>query len=480
MNKILVPDTYPTLEEACENAAEGDVITIKQGNYTLVNTIEISCSITLCGETDRPEDVVIDCLNFQTFRITGGSPSFQNLTVINGLEDFEEGGMDFHVGEEEGEQDGGETEEYWKDESYDYKGEGYVYEDSNNDAPCCFMITDGTPRLSRCVIISHKGNGISIKGKESNPTVEKCTIKDCSCSGVLVDQEGSGVFKNLDISGNGFSGIEVIQSGNPLFIECKIHDEKGAGILVYKEGLGEFLKCNIYKTKGPGIDVTTSGNPTFTECNIGKGNPAGVFVRDGGLGTFKKCNISRNKRIGVAIVHLANPTFIRCKIHNGKETGVYICSEGLGIFKECKIYDVSLVGVYVVESGNPTFIRCKIYGGDGPGLYIVENGFGVFRNCQIYGIKSGVAIGKFGNPIVIGCKIHNMKEPGVVFIMDNGLGEFQNCEISGKKKPEIMVLDSGNPTFTKCSTPEGKDCEVSNINFSIEMFLANLLKNEDY
>ena len=75
MAKIYVPDMYPTLEEACEKAPDNAVITIKTGKYTLEKTIEISRDLTLCSETGRAEDVLIDCPHSEVFKITGGSPS---------------------------------------------------------------------------------------------------------------------------------------------------------------------------------------------------------------------------------------------------------------------------------------------------------------------------------------------------------------------------------------------------------------------
>ena len=108
---ITVPGTFATLEEACEKAPDGAVITIKPGKYTLSKTIILSRSIILHGETGRAEDVVIDCPTSNAFEITGGSPSFQNLTASSGAETC-----------------GG------------------------------FAIRGGTPNLFRCVVTSRKGS----------------------------------------------------------------------------------------------------------------------------------------------------------------------------------------------------------------------------------------------------------------------------------------------------------------------------------
>lgn len=283
---IVVPGTFLTLNEACEKAPDGAVVTIKPGKYTLEETIKLSRNITLRGETGRAEDVIIDCRLFDTFEISCGSPSFQSITVS-----------------------------------------------SRGKDGCGFYITGGTPQIFRCIITSRKGAGISMGGKGTNPELEKCIIKDCEGPGVYVNEEGLGEFRDCDIYGNEYPGIQVQELGNPTVIRCKIHDGKQNGVLICQEGLGEFRDCEIYGNAHPGIYVESSGDPTV----------------------------------------------IRCKIHDGKQNGVSVCQEGLGEFHDCEIYRNTWPGIFVKELGNPTVAGCIIYG-NGNGVRILNKGQGTFNN----------------------------------------------------------------------------------------------------
>ena len=134
MKKILVPGTYSTLEEACENASEGDVITIKEGKHIVKDTIEISSSITLCGETGNPGDVIIECPSSQTFKITGGSPSFLNLSVISGPEFYDEEYWDNNDDdEEEDDDDDFEDDDFEDDDEDDDDEDNDDFEDDHED-----------------------------------------------------------------------------------------------------------------------------------------------------------------------------------------------------------------------------------------------------------------------------------------------------------------------------------------------------------
>ena len=125
---ITVPGTYASLEEACQKAPDGAVLTIKPGKYTLEKTIKLSRNLTLRGETGRAGDVVIDCPEFGAFEITSGSP-----------------------------------------------------------------------QIFRCTITSRRGAGICVKGKEADPVVEECIVKDCGEAGVVVIKEGRGEFRGCEI-----------------------------------------------------------------------------------------------------------------------------------------------------------------------------------------------------------------------------------------------------------------------------------------
>lgn len=264
---IIVPDDYPTIEEAYANVKDGGTITIKPGKYVFSTSLIVNRNVTFRSDTDDPESVVIDCTLLSTFWITDGSPSFQNLTVSNGHENS-----------------GG------------------------------FYVSGGTPKLFCCIITSRKGAGMGITGKDANPEVEKCIIKD-SVTGVIVEKEGRGEFINCEICGNAKAGINVgklgtptitgcnisgnaagifvIDSGNPTVIGCKIYNGEEIGIGVFNNGLGTFTGCEIYGNAKSGINVGPSGNPTVTSCEIHSGK-VGVLVGEGGKGTFNNNTLKEN------------------------------------------------------------------------------------------------------------------------------------------------------------------------------------------
>ena len=418
---IVVPDNFPTIEDAYNNVKDGGIITIQPGKYELSATLVVNRPVTFRGSTGRPEDIVIECPSSHAFQIDNGSPSFQNLTVVSG-------------GEESG----------------------------------SFFITGGEPKLFRCILTSRKGRGIFIQGEKANPKVESCTIKNCGKAGVLIQEKGLGAFTDCDIFGNTASGIAVKESGaptfvsakphgqvdevmppkepvlaiptsnqEPTFVRCKIHDGKASGVKIFENGLGTFTDCEIYANAFSGIEIKESGNPSFTSCKVHDGKLCGVYVHDNGLGKFTDCEIYANAYSGIEVKESGNPTFVGCKIYNGKQSGVKVHTNGLGSFSDCKIYGNEGAGINVISSGAPTVTDCEIYSN----------------------ANSGIQVCDYGAPVVARCKIHDGKSAGA-FIFENGRGSFTDCEIYSNAYSGIEVRESGDPTVTGCKIHDGKQSGV--------------------
>ncbi|MBQ2622689.1 MAG: right-handed parallel beta-helix repeat-containing protein [Thermoguttaceae bacterium] len=402
--QISVPGDCKTIEEAYAKVMEGGIITIESGKYYLSAKFVVDRSVSFRGGTGFAKDVVISSCTSDVIKITGGSPSFENLTV-----------------------------------------------QSEAENSCCFNIVGGTPKLFRCTIVSTKGNGMYIKGENVNPKVELCTIKDCKLSGALIDQNGLGEFYDCEFFGNSAMGIEIKESGNPTVTECKIHDGKKSGVWVSNKGLGEFNSCEIYGNAEMGIEIKESGNPTFTECKIHDGQKSGVWVSDNGLGTFNNCEIYGNTNAGVDTKTAGNPTFTKCKIHDGKSAGVYVTENGLGKFKDCEIYSNANTekscgdGIVITESGNPTFTGCIIRCDN---ISFNKKGLGEFRNCEITGWAAKIYVFDSSNPTFTECKIHNGSAHCV--IMRGSLGTFKDCEIFGYRGLGFVIGYSSNPTIIGC------------------------------
>lgn len=266
---VVVPDDLPTVEVAYARVKAGGSIALKQGKYALSRTLEIDKTVTFRGDAQAPEEVVIVCPHSDAFHITGGSPSFENLTVSGGAKE----GVGFFI---EG-KDAAPTLE--KCVIKDCGGAGVVVMD---EARGTFRDCDIYGNLSGIEVVT-----------SGNPTVTRCRIHDCQYIGVFVD-EARGEFRDCDIYADRLGEIRIERCGDPTFIGCKIHDGKHSGVNVFLSGRGTFQDCEIYGNGHSGITVWATGNPTVTGCRIHDGKGAGIRIFVKGMGTFNNNTLSEN------------------------------------------------------------------------------------------------------------------------------------------------------------------------------------------
>ncbi|MDO4575503.1 MAG: right-handed parallel beta-helix repeat-containing protein, partial [Planctomycetia bacterium] len=282
----VVPTACRTLEKAYNAAKDGDTILLKPGRYFLTTTQVLNKSITLCGSTGTPQDVVVEYYDSDTFRIESGSPRIKAISI----------------------------------RSRGKNGSG-------------IRITGGTPHISQTDIFSEHFHGLDVNGVTATPILDQCTLHDCGMAGMVFRDSARGTVQNCNIYGNTLYGMDVKTNGNPTVRGCDIHDGKDAGVFVHESGKGTFENCKIHGNTTSGIAVQTSGNPTVRGCDIYDGKNAGVYVCDAGSGTFENCKIHGNALPGMDVKTNGNPTVRGCDIRDGKDAGVFVHESGKGTFE---------------------------------------------------------------------------------------------------------------------------------------------------
>lgn len=397
LSALVVPDDEPTIEKAYNKVKDGGIITIKPGKYELPNTMNVKRAVTFRSDTGRAEDVIIECSS-DVFFVDGeaGKPSFQNLTIR-----------------------------------------------SRGDDTCfCFMIT-GKVDIFHCIISAPQGTGILARGKNANPRIESCIVKDCQW-GIMLFDKTSGEIQDCEVCNNKV-GISVSKSANPKVTNCIIHDNELVGIESDSSGLGLFTKCNVYKNVF-GFSVRDSGNPQITNCKI-RENLNGIQVDKSGLGTFKKCEIYTNKEIGIFVGSSGNPTIVECKIHN-EIRSIAVFQNGLGSFSECEIFESEGPGIIISEGSNSKVSGCIIHHSKNSGILVALKSAGEIQDCEIYKNVAGIEVQSSGNPTISDCIIYN-NVFGIV-VHKNGLGKFRNCEIYENEHSGMQVEDAGKPNVSNC------------------------------
>jgi|GEM_PF-5033558 len=435
--KFSIPDDVATLDEGVRRAAQDAVITLRKGKHTLKQRIVVSKRVSIAGEGDNPEDVILHCLG-------------------------KDGGLLFDADEV--------TLSSLSVEA---------------DAGDAITIRSGKSRLHN-VVVSTKGKsldpqeevlaGIKIIGEKSVPKISNCTVKNCGSAGIYLADKCAPTLERTNIS-NCDPGILSVSGARGNFIDCEIARNcrfnlyslasestfsncqflEGAGIGAFcgTGTKGLFAKCRFVNNRGHSISLTRESAPVFTGCHISDGARAGVYTSEQAKGEFTNCDIRGNAEQNVLIESRSNPNFSKCRIFDGKEVGVAVFDEGLGTFDECVLHNNKLPNLVVAAKGHPKLNNSRIYDGGNDGVYVPDEGNVTLNNCFVFNnAREGVNISG-GKATLTDCNIYLNASTGVQ-VKNKGMATLSGSSVYSSGNAEVAAFEGGKVKATNCKIYYGK------------------------
>lgn len=307
---LVVPDKYPTIQEAIDAASSGDTVLIKAGIYEELLTFKDG--INLQGE-DR-DKVKVRCNAKSGSVVTVNKCRKGNITELT-----------------------------------------FEHSSVNPDD----MV--GEKRLKIPLIIM----------SESSISIVRCTISGGVNNGILI--QGAGECKILDseISDNGWNGIAVTGSGaNPVIKgnQCSNNREHG---IYFGEGAEGLAKQNICtNNKCHGIIVVGKGTSPILKrnrCSTNGGN--GIYFDSGTVGLAEENICTGNDYNGISVMGKGtNPTLTGNDCSSNKKNGIWIGKQARSIAENNTCQNNKLHGISVNDKDtSPTLKRnrCSVNGESG-------------------------------------------------------------------------------------------------------------------
>jgi hypothetical protein len=209
---IHVPNDYPTIQSAIDEASAGDTVLVADGIYT--------------GSGNKN-------LNFGGKAITVRSENGPNNCII----DSEGSGRGFEI---------------WRGEGNDSVVSGFTITNSETGQNA-FDISNSSPTIENCVITGNGGSGIVCDN--ANPIITNCTIANNTADyggGIWLWNNSYPTIINCTIKENNTALGATIHCGNssPTITNCTIADNTGGdsgGIGLYNSPLNTIITNSIIK-----------------------------------------------------------------------------------------------------------------------------------------------------------------------------------------------------------------------------------------
>ena len=329
------PGNYTHIQDAIDNATEGDTIYIYHKTY--FEDLSVNKSIRLMGENKNT--TIIKCLN--SVLLNGDGIRFENLTVMN-----------------------------------------------DNDGTGLLISNHQWNRIKNCTI-EGSGNSV-ILVNSANTTFRNCLIGR-SGSHVALRMDSSNNNNILDsIIGRSYDGVLLRGGGNNFFFNCSIGINGEAGVIINSGNNNIFSRCSIYQSGWGGIVMYTTRNNLISNCSIYQ-NPYGIrlFQFHPSNITIKDSEIFNNTVCGVAIDESTDNSKIEnCRVHDNPQGIVIGQWSDYNTIRNCSVYN-NIQGIQLYLADYNKIIDCKATNNQETGLTLEISQENQITNCAFSNNKNG-------------------------------------------------------------------------------------------
>jgi hypothetical protein len=432
---INVFGNYPGIQAAVDDANNGDIIKIHDGTY-VGTEVRVNKNITIIGNPDDPNLVVIDCGGepFNAFTLVGtggGSVVLNGITVINSMHGFGTFDDPAFAGMN------GTPTQAQRDAGLGENTYGAIIVQGDHAIVNCIVrncislgtfgangTAGGDPEDEDTFSI-HGGDGGwggnaaggGIYVQYGNPSIINCLIDNCRVIGRDGGNGASGfVFDvnedpNVPVTpsgdsgdggggGNARGGGIYIRAGSPLIKDCTISNcsatagnagNGGQGVVGQFRPFGGGEGGLPGRALGGGVYCPLGSNPTFINCTITNCGTVGGFGGDGGDG-FEDDDHGGNGDAGYGgLTSRAEAGQPDSRLFSANGGGVYCGNRSSATFINCTISNNTTKGSISGQGGFP-WIRTQlqpqqnyIIPSFGAGVYCDYDSGTTFTKCTIQG-----------------------------------------------------------------------------------------------
>jgi parallel beta-helix repeat protein len=428
---------YYTIQEAIDDANDGDEIEVAAGTYN--EAINFNGKAVQLYSSSGPLVTIIDANG-----ITGAYHAVQCVSGEDANTILE--GFTITGGNANG-------------PSYPDRDGGGMYN------------VGSSPTVTNCIFKNNKANhGGGMLNVSGSPTVTGCTFQNNVASGGTIGGGGmynhnsSPLVTNCTFSGNygeawGGGGMFNAAGSNPTLINCMFSDNNavggGGGIYNGDDTMPILTNCTFSGNLGGplgggGMFNATGSNPTLINCmfsdNNAVGRGGGIYNGDDTMPILTNCTFSGNSAYlgGGMFCENSSPAVTNCTFSDN------IADEGGGM---CNWNNSSPTVTNCTFSGNSAYF--------GGGMFC-ENSSPAVTNCTFSDNSTEVLGGGMCNvecsPKVTGCTFtgNNSADGGGMFNWEQSSPTVTNCTFSdnsayGEGGGGMYNYNNSSPTVTNCT-----------------------------
>lgn len=325
---------YLTIQEAADNAQNGDTIEVNPGTY--VENVRLHRELILKATGGM---VTIDGRNDPGIRILANNTMVTGMTVVNASN----GILAF-----------------------------------NNS----FTLRNTT--IDNCTVYDGSDPGITLY-HVNNGRISGCRSFNNSNDGIMLDHSANSAILNCDLYGNGRSGIYAMFSESNSIRGCMIWDVKDFGLYLWDSGSHSVEDCVLRNNRGTGVSISLgNGGHTITNCTVTNSTYYGIDIQSSIGNIIQNSTISYNNMTGINLYGGADSTIIdSCLLTGNLHGGIDIYSEDNSV-SGCMIVGNDMNGLLLSDGHRNTIFNITVAMNGDHGIHLWGASENSISGCLSY------------------------------------------------------------------------------------------------
>ncbi len=458
------PGNYTHIQDAIDNATDGDTIFVYNGVY--YESIIVNKSINLIGEdrnmtiidgnkTGNVVNVSTDQVNISGFTIKNATSNVGIYIESNCCKIFNNNIMN------------NEEAIYLFSSSDNEINENDISKNSNG----IYLNSSSSNAIINCDC--HDNNhGIVFQNSSENNDISNSTFYD-NYGGIYLFSSS-----NNTIIGNNISAIEngiyIFSSLDNRISNCRINDCAFNGIHL-DSSLNNTIFGNKISNNSFGISLENSSNNGIKDCNF-RENDYSICLDSSFGNDIKACSISKNDK-GILISESNNNIINNCEIYSNTYEGIRILSSS-GNSINSDIFDNG-DGVILNSSSKNNITYCNIYSND-DGIRIGDSSTdNNMANCEIYNNSNGISlIDSSNNNITTDCNIY--ENSNGIYLYSSSYNNISCCNAYNNSNAIYLNESSRNNIISNDISNNSCSIYIESSSNSNSIYRNNFIDNTAY
>ncbi len=333
---IFVPGDYSTIQEAIDNASEGDTIIVNSSTYK--ETITIDIGITLQGE-DRETTLIDGMKGGDTVTIWENGVTIKGFTICNSSDDA----LDIYG-------------------VNNTKIVDCTIKDCGDEG--AYVSNTYQTLIYNCTFRNMGDNGIRISTSQSF-NISLCEFYNNSQG--IYGVTGSGLIQYCELHDSRLDGIELRQVHKTQIEHSIFQNSEDYGMYISRGDFNTINNCTFNNNSAEGLYLLNSDWNQIVDCRSYNNSYDGISVRDCDRLRVSDCEIYSNNDDALSFDSSDYFTVTNCNLYDNNDVGFYASASDFGIIQN-SVFTSNMYGINIFESDTASIHNCTAYNNTQDGL----------------------------------------------------------------------------------------------------------------